>query len=164
MSAGEQLIRLPIALLNTSQHYAESSAAVPTLFYSIIMDILVQKPVFRHSSTEYYESPPSGYYTPYNTPPYSQALPVAPHPGWHLGEQMPSAFQLTRFPTPPITPDQHPPHSPRTQSVIMKCSRSSSGSGSGSPTESYSDHCSSSSSSSSGGDCDFLCNWHDCGR
>ncbi|KAH8415800.1 hypothetical protein KR222_001167 [Zaprionus bogoriensis] len=133
------------------------------------MDILVQKPVvFRHSHGECYEPPPSGYYTPYNTPPYIATATAGQQHSW-LGEPMP---YLNRFPTPPITPESA--LSPRTQSVIMKCSSSGSssnssssgsvaGSTSASPTESYSEHCSS-SSSSSGGDCDFLCNWQDCGR
>ncbi|KAL7735627.1 hypothetical protein ACLKA6_002516 [Drosophila palustris] len=132
------------------------------------MDILVQKPIFCPSS-EFYESPPCDYFTPYNTPPYitthlhSSASGTA---SW-LGEQM----QYLRFPTPPITPPRIvvPISAPvpvptesscslRTQSVIMKCSKSSSsGSGSRSPTESCSEQ-------SSGSECDFICNWQDCGR
>ncbi|XP_030558263.1 zinc finger protein GLIS2 homolog [Drosophila novamexicana] len=124
------------------------------------MDILVQKPNFCHSSSEYYEPPPSSYYTPYNTPPY-----IAQNgPGSWLPEQQLPQMQYLRFPTPPITPPRASAPaaveyglSPRTQSVIMKCTKQSSTSGSGSPTESCSEQ-------SSCSDCDFLCNWHDCGR
>ncbi|KAH8299519.1 hypothetical protein KR044_002230 [Drosophila immigrans] len=128
------------------------------------MDILVQKPIFCHSSigsSEFYEPPPTGYFTPYNTPPYlTQAVTQsAPAASW-LGEQM----HYLRFPTPPITPPRVVPST--RSSVIMKCSKSaSSGCGSGSisgshsPTESCSEH-----SSGSGSECDFICNWHDCGR
>ncbi|XP_060657306.1 zinc finger protein GLIS2 homolog [Drosophila nasuta] len=142
------------------------------------MDILVQKPIFcPSSSSEFYEPPPTGYFTPYNTPPYiTQAITTTGPAGSWLGEQM----QYLRFPTPPITPprpvvlplagESSSSYSPSRSSVIMKCSKSASfvsvsgsisgsisGSGSHSPTESCSEQ-------SSGSECDFICNWHDCGR
>ncbi|XP_034479217.1 zinc finger protein GLIS2 homolog isoform X2 [Drosophila innubila] len=125
------------------------------------MDILVQKPIFCHSS-EFYEPPPSDYFTPYNTPPY---ITGAASGSW-LGEQM----QYLRFPTPPITPPRivvpvHVPlatQSETRESVIMKCTKSSSsGSGSGSGSRSPTESC---SEQSSGSECDFNCNWQDCGR
>lgn len=158
MSAGERLIRLAIALANAPHKY-NPIPHTPTHNLNT-MDILVQKPNFCHSSSEYYEPPPSSYYTPYNTPPY-----IAQNgPGSWLPEQQLPQMQYLRFPTPPITPPRASAPaaveyglSPRTQSVIMKCTKQSSTSGSGSPTESCSEQ-------SSCSDCDFLCNWHDCGR
>ena len=133
------------------------------------MDILVQKPIFcsGSSGSDYY-SESSAYYTPYNTPPYV----IQPGPATWLADHQLPPMQYLRFPTPPITPpraaapapvathhiDTSSSLSPRTQSVIMKCTVKSPTSGSGSPTESCSDH------SSSCSDCDFICNWHDCGR
>ncbi|KAH8355294.1 hypothetical protein KR093_010636 [Drosophila rubida] len=140
------------------------------------MDILVQKPIFcpsSSSSSEFFEPPPTGYFTPYNTPPYiSQAVSHPAPAGSWLGEPM----QYLRFPTPPITPPRavvlplpvpvssDSSCSPSRSSVIMKCSKSASSgcgstSGSHSPTSEHS-----SSGSASGSECDFICNWHDCGR
>ncbi|XP_017837532.1 zinc finger protein GLIS2 homolog isoform X2 [Drosophila busckii] len=87
------------------------------------MEILVQAPIFC-SSSDY------GYYTPYKTPPYLALR--EPH--------------FLRFSNPPTLPPTDSTY--RTQSVIMKCSKSS--------TESGSEHSSSS-------EADFTCNWQECG-